>query len=418
MDRELSLPYIEPSHLQIVREFKINKDDFADTFAARWNSLDVVVRVWSSDMIDTSLIRKELNTLSQLDHPGILHVHGTTHYRNQNAIVVEPVSTSLKVPSTFCHSTVRLAKELCEAVACLHSSNLIHGDLTPDKIWLVDERVRVSGFYNSIQTQKSNSDSDVSRKISSPLISLKYTPLEAFDNHLCESSDIYSLGVILYELLTERLAFEGCSSMSEITRAKINNYQPSFPQTIPVDLKVLITKCFDSNPHHRPSIFDIIKVLDHLTNSFPIANLPICGNDDTRGNNIQERIENEAEIDTLNDQIETLKIEIQKSQIRCEKLQLKNIKLKETVDGYKDEVSGLREELSQLEIVLQNLQQQNETLKDSVVPLRKANRDLRSSVERGDAEICFIKRRSKLIMVSLVLVSIILLFSLLMILFY
>ncbi|KAL0238261.1 hypothetical protein GEMRC1_012734 [Eukaryota sp. GEM-RC1] len=113
------------------------------------------------------------------------------------------------------------AKELCQAVKFLHLKSVVHGDLKPANVLLVDDHVRVADFGTSKNLAATTL---VTR---SNAMSPKYAAPEQFESNASPFSDIYSLGLILYELLTGREAFAGYSMM-QIVGAKSSRQTITF----------------------------------------------------------------------------------------------------------------------------------------------------------------------------------------------
>ncbi|KAL0238099.1 hypothetical protein GEMRC1_012572 [Eukaryota sp. GEM-RC1] len=139
---------------------------------------------------------------------------------------------------------------MCTAVQHLHSRDLVHYDIRPQNIGLVNSQAKLAGFGSS-QTI----DNSITIEITT-----KYTPPEAVDRVYGLAFDVYSLGILLYEMFANSLAFEHIRD-DEVAMAKQQKHVFSFPDGFPRSISSLITKCLSVNPRERPSINDVLKTL-------------------------------------------------------------------------------------------------------------------------------------------------------------
>ncbi|KAL0251951.1 hypothetical protein GEMRC1_001163 [Eukaryota sp. GEM-RC1] len=91
----------------------------------------------------------------------------------------------------------------------------------------------------------------------------KYAAPEQFDSDPSHASDIYSLGIVLYELLTGKEAFEGYPMM-QIFGAKMKGKSLPFDKSTPTCLMELIRRCMSPDPLLRPKINEIIEILNNI----------------------------------------------------------------------------------------------------------------------------------------------------------
>ncbi|KAL0251717.1 hypothetical protein GEMRC1_000929 [Eukaryota sp. GEM-RC1] len=131
---------------QIVLGERIAEGGFAVVYSATWFDLPVAVKMVSLTEKGKLKLQQELNLLINLNHPSILRVFGISFFQDSIGIVMERASSSLPAPNSLTSSTLRYAKELCQAVKFLHLKSVVHGDLKPANILLVDDHVRVADF--------------------------------------------------------------------------------------------------------------------------------------------------------------------------------------------------------------------------------------------------------------------------------
>ncbi|KAL0230960.1 hypothetical protein GEMRC1_010365 [Eukaryota sp. GEM-RC1] len=233
----------------IILEDMIAEGGFAIIYAAKWSLLPVAVKLVSLTEKGRLKLQREMNMISNLSHPSIIRVFGISFFHDTVGIVMEKASSSLPTPNSLSPLTLRYAKELCEGVKFLHQKSVVHGDLKPSKILLVDGHVRLSGFSNAKHLVNDDVDDDDVSFAVTP----KYTSPDQFERSLSTASDIYSLGIVLYELLTGKEAFKDCT-MLEIIKAKMRGTPLLFDKSTPPSLRELITKCVNLNNELRPKI--------------------------------------------------------------------------------------------------------------------------------------------------------------------
>ncbi|KAL0214061.1 hypothetical protein P9112_006245 [Eukaryota sp. TZLM1-RC] len=204
-----------------------------------------------------------------LNSPAILRVFGVTYIDDKIGIVMELATSSLNVPSSLTNQNLAIAKELCCAMKVLHSKSVIHGDLKPQNILLVNGQLRLADFGTSKVIAEHTGNS------TSLTFTPKYAALEVFDNRITEASDIYSIGVILCELLTNKVAFEGLNTQFSLLGAKYQGRELPFDQEYPEILKNMVIDCMSCDTSKRPTIDQIIhqlNLLENYTGELPLIN--------------------------------------------------------------------------------------------------------------------------------------------------
>jgi len=145
----------------------------------------------------------------------------------------------------------------------LHCSNILHLDLKTQNL-LVDENyvVKIADFGLSRIKQQSKAKG----KAGSPLY---MAPEMLLDQGYDEKADVYSFGIVLWELLTEEEPYKGkFNSFEEMVEAVTKNgVRPDIPEGTNAKLKQLIQSCWNPSAANRPSFAQILKsnVLDEIT---------------------------------------------------------------------------------------------------------------------------------------------------------
>ena len=169
---------------------------------------------------------------------------------------------------------VAIAKQVCEGLREAHHLGVTHRDLKPQNIMIDTEgnaRVMDFGIARSMETK---GQTEAGMIIGTP----EYmSPEQAEGKEANARSDIYSLGVVLYEMLTGQVPFAGDSSMS-VALGHINKV-PLDPQAINSHISDpmnhLILKCLEKNPEKRyPDIEGLIFELDNIEKGLVVAAAP------------------------------------------------------------------------------------------------------------------------------------------------
>ncbi|KAL0207961.1 hypothetical protein P9112_010548 [Eukaryota sp. TZLM1-RC] len=329
---------------------QIGRGGFATVFAALWFSNDVAVKLIALVDEGETKLKKEIGLLSLLNHPGIIRVYGVTYLDNKMGIVMDRASSFLHTPSVLSTTTLSHAISITSALLFLHSNNFVHRDLKPQNILMVDGRPRISDFGTSKIVAETATLNTIN------VMTPKYAALEAFDNNSCQESDVYSLGVILYELLTNKVAFEGINSQIALFGVKCRGTQLPFDDTTPLSLQNIINKCLDNDPSKRPCICQILDVLNQLTAEVGIDEsfaIEINNNDEfiqqLRRNDLKLRSEinqlnesnhkkdeliagHDQRIQKLNDAVDTKDSQLEQLSVEILQLRAQNAKLKHQIE--------------------------------------------------------------------------------------
>ncbi len=200
---------------------------------------------------------QEARSAANLVHPNIVTIYDFGRDPQDVYIVMEYVDgTDLKVllrrRSPLPHpEAVELMLQICEGVGYAHRAGLVHCDLKPHNILVSNsDRIKITDFGISRALATINPDEQLDIVWGSPQY---FSPEQAAGTAPSPASDVYSLGVILYEMLTGRLPFEAADT--ELL-AELHQIAPVIPPstydpTIPPELDQILLKVLSKEPAAR-----------------------------------------------------------------------------------------------------------------------------------------------------------------------
>lgn len=252
---------------------KIGSGGMADVYTAKDILLDRVVAVkilhsnFAEDNEFVVRFRHEAQSAGRLSHPNIVGIYDVGCDQGVYYIIMEYVEgTTLKQyiqshPNIPIDTAVKIAIEIGSALEEAHRNGIIHCDIKPHNILLTDSgKVKVTDFGIA---RVINSSTIMNRE--SILGSVYYlSPEQAAGDQVTEKTDIYSLGIVLYEMLTHHLPFDGDTAVS-IALKHIQNEIPrptKFNPAISPMLEECLLTALQRDPEKRyDTVSDFISEL-------------------------------------------------------------------------------------------------------------------------------------------------------------
>lgn len=220
----------------------------------RYVAIKVLKREYNNDTIFMSKFQAEAEAAAGLVHPNIVNVYDVGREGDIYYIVMELAEgVTLKQyiqnkGKLEIAESISIAMQIAQGIETAHRHNIVHRDIKPQNIIIsADGRVKVTDFgiakAASTQTISSNT-----------MGSVHYiSPEQARGGYCDERSDIYSLGITMYEMLTGRVPFEGDSTVAVALQHIQGEMIPPrmLEPVIPVSIEKIILKCTQKKPEQR-----------------------------------------------------------------------------------------------------------------------------------------------------------------------
>jgi serine/threonine protein kinase len=255
----------------------------ADIYAVWHHTLKtplVCKRLRPSDAHDARwrrLLRAEGSALVQLNHPGIVRLIGQKHDQALPYLLLEHVGgktlrDALIEDGGFAVDVaVRLLQHLCAALSCAHAAGFLHRDLKPSNIIMRNGRPVLLDFgvvWKYVSGRRPPDRSGTPQYLS---------PEQVMREPLTPATDVYGLGLLLFELLTNARPFRAGDADRHDTRAPLHLRYPQLleePLTlrragrrgVPRALQEVIMRCLARDPRERfATATELLKTLDQFT---------------------------------------------------------------------------------------------------------------------------------------------------------
>jgi len=259
--------YVSSAGLEIGR-FKVVERLGTGSFGAVYRAWDdelqrdVAIKIPRPDRLTSTTSHqflKEARSASRLRHPGVVHVHEVGKHHDQVFIVcdyIDGISLSewMKFNSPDFSQIASMLAAICDATDSAHKNGIVHRDLKPANI-LIDknEQLYVADF--GLAKNDAPADATVTRDgaiVGTPAY-MSPEQAEGRSADVDNRSDIYSIGVVLYEILTKQKPFSGSNTRTLLHR--IQTEQPVPPGKIrpgiPRDLETICLKAIYKAPESR-----------------------------------------------------------------------------------------------------------------------------------------------------------------------
>jgi mitogen-activated protein kinase kinase kinase 11 len=249
---------------------RIGQGAAGTTYLADWAGDNVAVKVASITEIGLDGWRTEVQALQKLHHPNIIRLLGSVYHQQPLTfcLVLEycdggDLATAMTktVPSNF---FFHVATSIAKGLVYLHHRGVIHRDIKPLNVLLNGDlasgqyQVKLTDF--GVAADLNNLEDRCPETGTYRWMSPEVIRHEAYT----QTADVYSYGIILWQLLTREDPFADMGQIEAAAVVAMEMKRPPFPLDTPVTIKALIEQCWAEDPSSRPPFTEIVAALNNL----------------------------------------------------------------------------------------------------------------------------------------------------------
>jgi len=229
----------------------IGAGGMGEVYRARDTRLERVVAIKVSRTEFSDRFEREARAISSLNHPHICQLYDV----GPNYLVMEYLEgTPLKGPLPV-DQALKYAAQICDALDAAHKKNIIHRDLKPTNILITKQGIKLLDFGLAkvgpvVRADEGTMTMALTGK-GQILGTLLYMSPEQVNGQEADSrSDIFSFGLVLYEMLTGKQAF-AASTPASLIAAILERPAPSVAEVAPGTLDRVLKRCLEKDPENR-----------------------------------------------------------------------------------------------------------------------------------------------------------------------
>ena len=250
---------------------RIGSGGMSDVYKAKCHKLNRLVGIkvlkneYTSDAGFVSKFKMEAQAAAGLSHPNIVNIYDVVDEMDLHCIVMELVegitlkSYITKKGHLEVKETIGIAIQVAQGIEAAHEQHIIHRDIKPQNMLISrDGKVKVADFGIARAATSQTVNSTVVGSVHF------FSPEQARGGYSDARSDIYSLGITMFEMVTGKVPFEGDNTVT-VALAHLEDPMPLpslYNPDVPQSLEKIILKCTEKKPERRyATIADVISDL-------------------------------------------------------------------------------------------------------------------------------------------------------------
>lgn len=266
---------IDPKHLFVGP--RIGEGAHAKVYEGKYKNQTVAIKIAHKGETPEEIAKKEsrfareVAMLSRVQHKNLVKFIGACK-EPVMVIVTELLSggtlrkylLNMRPRCLDVRVAIGFALDIARAMECLHSHGIIHRDLKPENLLLTEDHktIKLADFGLAREeslTEMMTAETGTYRWMAPELYST-VTLRQGEKKHYNHKVDSYSFAIVLWELLHNKLPFEGMSNLQAAYAAAFKNVRPS-AENVPEELSIILTSCWKEDPNARPNFTQIIQML-------------------------------------------------------------------------------------------------------------------------------------------------------------
>jgi len=230
-----------------------------------------------AEVVDRLYAEREVSARAR--HPGLVDIREASRSSDDVPFLVmeylegETLSTIIERGTVDLETIVTLSAQIASALTAMHDAGITHCDVKPDNLFVLDDgTVKVIDFGVSRLIEEPPPDD------SSIAGTPAYMAPEQWRGKPEFATDVYSLGCVMYELLTGNVPFDG--SLPELMVAHLDQRPGRISwlrKAVPVELERLVMRALTKAPGLRPQMSEMALALERLVGRAPSATLRMAG---------------------------------------------------------------------------------------------------------------------------------------------